>query len=255
MRLKTEVDTAVSHNIISKFHFDALQHELAKRGFPRTKKLKKGVRIRLADGSLAEQVCPVVQLEVSTDLDNMSNNPLSLTFLVVEGPNNLIGRHALARMWPNKFNRFKQATCANFVKPYSYDNSKQCDVIEANKIQSIRETKQKSKPKSKPKTSSKKGSKGTFGNSALNPAGKGVPAQNARALEARVHEPRPPPLPLPRLLQQTGQRHHGRPGGHCHRCQKVRYLRRWARFIAKNFALFTLKFSMGIKGVSRELKL
>ena len=174
---------------------------------PRTKKLERGVRICLADGSLADQVCPVVQLDVSTDLDKLSNSPLSLTFLVVNGPNNLIGRHALALMWPTEFNRFKQATCANFVKPYIYDNAKQCDVIKANKIQSIRETEQKSKPKSKPKTSSKKGSKGTFDNSALNPAGR-VPAQNARALEARV--PRPPSrLPLPRLLNQTGRHHRG----------------------------------------------
>ena len=31
--------------------------------------------------------------------------PLTLTFLVVDGPNNLVGRHALARMWPTEFQR------------------------------------------------------------------------------------------------------------------------------------------------------
>ena len=107
-------------------------------------------------------------------------------------PTTLIGLHALACMWPNEFNRFKQATCANLVKPFIYDKSKQCsEVIEANKIQSmnVRETKQKPKPK----TSLQKGSKSTLGNSAVNPAGKGFRAQKARAAVPRVHEPRAPP--------------------------------------------------------------
>ena len=41
-------------------------------------------------------------------------NNLALTFLVVKGPNNLIGRHSLARLWPREFERFKQATCENY---------------------------------------------------------------------------------------------------------------------------------------------
>ena len=85
---------------------------------PKSKQLTRGVRIRLADGNLAGQECPVVQLTVSTDLYKLSNNPLDLTFLVVDGPNNLVGRHALARMWPSEFQRFKEATCENFIKPF-----------------------------------------------------------------------------------------------------------------------------------------
>ena len=60
----------------------------------------------------------------------------------------------------------------------------------------VRETKQK--PKSK--LSSHKGSKSTLGNTAVTPAGNGLRAKKARAAEPRVHVPRAPPLPLPRLL-------------------------------------------------------
>ena len=62
---------------------------------------------------MASQDCPVVQLKVSTDVHKFTNN-LALTFLVVKGPNNLIGRHSLARLWPREFERFKQVTCKNY---------------------------------------------------------------------------------------------------------------------------------------------
>ena len=75
--------------------------------------LPRTVKIKLADGNMASQNCPVVQLNVSTDLHKFTNN-LALTFLVVKGPNNLIGRHSLARLWPREFERFKQATCENY---------------------------------------------------------------------------------------------------------------------------------------------
>ena len=135
------------------------------------------VQIRLADGSLAEQVCPVVQLEVSTDLDKLSNSPLSLTFLVVNGPNNLIGRIGLASLWLTEFDRFRQATCYNFVKPFNYDDPKYKVVIKANKIQnSIKGAKQKSKPMTK--SSSKKGNGCMVGNSRL--VSSGQPAKFSR---------------------------------------------------------------------------
>ena len=73
---------------------------------PESKKLDRGVSIRLADGSLADQECTVVQITVSTDLYHVTNNPFDLTFLVVDGPNNLVGRHALASMWPVEFKAF-----------------------------------------------------------------------------------------------------------------------------------------------------
>ena len=117
-----EVDTAASHNIISERSFNKLQDELVKQGFEKSKKLSRGVKIRLADGNLADQVCPVVQLTVSTDLHKLSNKPLALTFLVVKGPNNLVGRHSLACLWPTEFKAFKNATCENLGISLSYDN-------------------------------------------------------------------------------------------------------------------------------------
>ena len=75
--------------------------------------LPRKVKIKLADGNMADQDCPVVQLHVSTDLYKFKND-LALTFLVVKGPNNLSGRHSLARLWPREFERFKQATCENY---------------------------------------------------------------------------------------------------------------------------------------------
>ena len=140
-----------------------------------------------------------MQLAVSTDLKKLSNSPLSLTFLVVDGPNNLIGRHALARMWPNEFASFKQTTCSNFVKPY-HDNSIDSNVIKANKIDkqnSNQKSKNKSKPIPKPKSSDKSNIKGTHSNPPVNPSGKGFPAKNARALEEPVQARPLPPPPSP----------------------------------------------------------
>ena len=121
-QLKLEVDTAASHNIISEKAFNQIQNDLEKLGKSKSKKLSKGVKIRLADGSVASQECPVVQLNISSDLDKFSN-PIALTFLVVKGPNNLVGRHSLARLWPSDFQRFKNSTCSNIVKSSNVGNS------------------------------------------------------------------------------------------------------------------------------------
>ena len=106
-RLPFEVDSAASHNIISDKCFNRLQKELKLRGMESSKKLPNTVKIKLADGQMAGQDCPVVQLNVSTNVHKFSND-LALTFLVVRGPNNLLGRHSLARLWPNEFENFKQ---------------------------------------------------------------------------------------------------------------------------------------------------
>ena len=121
MHCNFEVDTAALHNIISKSSFDHLQTTLKGCKCPESKKLESGVGIRLADGSLADQECTVVQITVSTDLYHVTNNPFDLTFLVVDGPNNLVGRHALASMWPVEFKAFKDVTTANFVEKFPYE--------------------------------------------------------------------------------------------------------------------------------------
>ena len=92
-----EIDSAASHNIISECNFNLLQKQLKIKGKDNSKKLNKTIKIRLADGKLADQNCNVVQIHVSADLD-WSSTLVPLTFLVVKGPNSLIGRHSLARL-------------------------------------------------------------------------------------------------------------------------------------------------------------
>ena len=110
--LKLEVDTAASHNIISEASFNRIQNHLSKIGRQKVKQFNNKVKIRLADGSVSSQECPVVQLNVSTNLRHLEN-PIMLTFLVVNGPNNLVGRHSLARLWPSAFEQFKNSTTQN----------------------------------------------------------------------------------------------------------------------------------------------
>ena len=66
-RLPFEVDSAASHNIISDKCFNRLQKELKLRGKEPSQMLPRTVKIKLADGNMASQNCPVVQLKVSTD--------------------------------------------------------------------------------------------------------------------------------------------------------------------------------------------
>ena len=198
MHLRAEIDTAASFNMISKSDFDSLQRELTKRGLPRSKRLEKVVNISLADGSLVDQLCPVVELEVSDNLDSLSKSPHSLEFFVVKDcPNNLIGRTGLASLWPTEFDRFRQATCENFVREFNYNDPKHKIIIEANKIQnSIKGAKQKSKPKTK--SLSKKGNGCMVGNSRL--VSSGQPAKFSRvAGGAQVSVPplsSPSPAPV-----------------------------------------------------------
>ena len=147
MNLKMEVDTAASHNIISKTCFEDLQLALKKNGKEKSKKLSRGVKIRLADGSMAEQECQVVQIFVSTEL-NKFTDAKPLTFLVVNGPNNLVGRYSLELLFPAEFAAFKDVTCKNMSK-----NIK-CEPTKPNcKAQSICKTQvKKSKSNSKLKT-------------------------------------------------------------------------------------------------------
>ncbi|MCP4393655.1 MAG: retroviral-like aspartic protease, partial [Alphaproteobacteria bacterium] len=194
-----EVDSAASHNIISEGCFKGLQKQLKLRGMENSKKLPRDVKIRLADGKMATQDCQVVQLNVSTDLHKFTK-PLALTFLVVRGPNNLIGRHSLARLWPTEFERFKQATCKNFKIGNSENKSNSCNQInKVDKDNSVLNLKSKQNSKTKPKPNS--------GKQGGDLAAKALPAKiKARESNrpAPVHSPPPPPSAM--LLQpaQTG---------------------------------------------------
>ena len=64
------------------------------------------VRIILANGSLASQVCEIAQINVSRDI-NKFNDVHSLYFVVLSGPNNLLGRHSLQCLWPKEYEKLK----------------------------------------------------------------------------------------------------------------------------------------------------
>ena len=108
--------------------------QLKLRGKETSKKLAKTIKIRLADGKLADQNCQIVQIHVSTNLEN-SAKLFPLTFLVVKGPNNLIGRHSLARLWPKEFERFKAVTTDNYNIALSNLNNKKSKSKNVNKSQ------------------------------------------------------------------------------------------------------------------------
>ena len=95
--LNFEIDTGASHNIISKRCFKQIQNSLILRGKDKSKSLSRTVKIRLANGAMDPSDSKMVQINVSCDL-NKFETVYPLTFLVLEGPNNLIGRHSLQRL-------------------------------------------------------------------------------------------------------------------------------------------------------------
>ena len=119
--LKFEVDTGASHNIISKRCFDQLQNSLIRQGKEKSKSLPHTVKIRLTNGTMDPNECKVVQIHVSSDLKKFET-VYPLTFLVLEGPNNLIGRHSLQRLWPKEFNAFKNKCEPKVVNTVSGTN-------------------------------------------------------------------------------------------------------------------------------------
>ena len=189
-----------------------MQDQLVKRGKEKSKRLSQGVKIRLADGNLADQECPVVQLNVSTDLHKFSK-PLALTFLVVKGPNNLVGRHSLARLWPTEFKAFKETTCKN------YGISKSLNATSSNQINSTnvdKNNKKLSKSKSNSKNSNySEENRGHLSNSAkVGIPAKVIPAKvKARENDASPHLLQPSSSPSPTLTQpvQTGNEASERP--------------------------------------------
>ena len=70
--------------------------------------------------------CKVVQIHVSCDLKKFET-VYPLTFLVLEGPNNLIGRHSLQRLWPKEFNAFKNKCEPEVVSTVSGTNKVSVD--------------------------------------------------------------------------------------------------------------------------------
>ena len=117
VNLKFELDTGASDNMISKKNFDLLQASLVKQGRNKSKILPQKVRITLANGALASQVCKVAQINVSRDINNF-NDIHSLYFVVLAGPNNLLGRHSLQCLWPKEYEKLKNVCGQNVVSTH-----------------------------------------------------------------------------------------------------------------------------------------
>ena len=100
---KFECDTAASHNVISA--------ELCRK--LRQKKIIPGVKtervaIRLADGTVSRKLCGSISLSVKAN-----NSPtVKLNFFVLEGPNNLLDRLALEKLWPQQYEALKKVVTA-----------------------------------------------------------------------------------------------------------------------------------------------
>ena len=101
--------------------------------------MDKTIKIRLADGKLANQNCKVVQIHVSNNL-NKNAKLIPVTFIVVKGPNSLLGRHTLARLWPREFEQFKTVATNNYKLGLPKNNNESKSLIvnktQANKVNS-----------------------------------------------------------------------------------------------------------------------
>ena len=93
---KFECDTAASHNVISAELYQKLRQQ-SNYKIPSIKQEK--VAIRLADGTISGKACGSVTLTVQA-----RNTPtVELNFFVLAGPNNLLGRLALEKLWPVQY--------------------------------------------------------------------------------------------------------------------------------------------------------
>ena len=109
-----ECDTAASHSLISEELYKKLQQE---PGCQIPKVVMEKVAMKLADGTISGKLCGSVRLSVQT-----GNNPsVELSFFVISGPNNLLGRFALESLWPRQYKALRdivasEASCDNHSK-------------------------------------------------------------------------------------------------------------------------------------------
>ena len=67
---------------------------------------QENVAIRLADGSISAKNCGSISLTVQA-----RNTPtIELNFFVLAGPNNLLGRFALEKLWPIQYKALREVT-------------------------------------------------------------------------------------------------------------------------------------------------
>ena len=115
-----EVDTGASHSLITLSCYYRLQTDFIMNGIKplRYKGQPLGDRImKLADGSTSLRMKGIVQMHIAKSVDCKESK--LVTFIVVKGGNNLLGRHTIQMLWPEAFNSFVRAINATSqYKPF-----------------------------------------------------------------------------------------------------------------------------------------
>ena len=90
-----EIDTAASHSLLSQSSFDRLQRDLEARSRKPLQTQKQQVSIKLADGTITAKHVGTVQMHIAKTVNCKK--------AILYGPNNLLGRHSLQRLWPDVY--------------------------------------------------------------------------------------------------------------------------------------------------------
>ena len=104
-----ECDTAASHSVLSLKVFQVLQSKLKKK----LAVVPERVVIRLADGTQSQKSCMSATISVRRNLHSgRMSTPVTLSFFVIDGPNSLLGRLALERLWPEQYKALRDITAS-----------------------------------------------------------------------------------------------------------------------------------------------
>ena len=103
-KVKFECDTAASHCIMS----EGVYHSLQKQNWRIPNMKSEKLVVKLADGTISDKACGSVKLKVKAK----NTEEVSLDFFVINGPNNLLGRSALMKLWPKEFNALNTVATA-----------------------------------------------------------------------------------------------------------------------------------------------
>merc|ERR1712055_708408 len=98
--VRFECDTAASHSIMSEEVYNDLR--IQKWRVPSMK--QEELVVRLADGTVSSKACGSVQLKVKAK----NTKEVELDFFVMDGPNNLLGRYALEKLWRSEYNALRR---------------------------------------------------------------------------------------------------------------------------------------------------
>ena len=98
--VRFECDTAASHSIMSEDVYNGLRKQKWRVPSMRQEELV----VRLADGTVSSKACGSVRLKVRAK----NTKEVELDFFVMDGPNNLLGRYALEKLWPSEYNALRR---------------------------------------------------------------------------------------------------------------------------------------------------